>query len=283
MATANKQAVTSRLSARLKPVMKSSISDKIVEQIMSLIANGELKPGQHLPSERELCKNFHAGRSSIREALRCLCIVGVLTARVGEGTSVALDGMKFLGNLVRWRVITEQHDIEDLMEIRMALEGVAAASTARRADAAVLESLSDLISRMASCVNDQRRFAALDLEFHLSLAAASQNSLILDLISTIRSQLEKTVSRVLELPNARPHSHEEHVRIVKAIESGDSDAAREAMQSHLISAVRRYHRAVESIAGGDKDKQSRVRKARSVPQNKIGRPRSSKKSRGSAE
>ncbi len=81
--------------SQAKPVVKTSISDEIVSQIMSLISNGDLKPGQRLPSERELCKRFAAGRSSVREALRCLCIVGVLNARVGEGTSVATDGVKF--------------------------------------------------------------------------------------------------------------------------------------------------------------------------------------------
>src|ERR1700726_3292040 len=104
--------------AKLRPIKKPSISDDIVDQIMSLIASGDLKPGQQLPSERELCEHFGTGRSSLREALRCLCIVGVLTARAGEGTSVASDGGKFLGKIVEWRIITEQHDIEDLMQVR---------------------------------------------------------------------------------------------------------------------------------------------------------------------
>src|ERR1700733_10323505 len=104
------------VESKIRRVTKVSISEEIAQQIMDLIANGDLKPGQRLPSERELCKDFGAGRSSLREALRCLCIVGVLTARVGEGTSVALDGNKFLGKIVEWRVITEQHDIENLME-----------------------------------------------------------------------------------------------------------------------------------------------------------------------
>jgi GntR family transcriptional regulator, transcriptional repressor for pyruvate dehydrogenase complex len=89
-----------RIESKIKPITKTSIGDEIVDQIMSLIAKGDLKPGQRLPSERELCKNFGAGRSSLREALRCLCIVGVLDARVGEGTSVAVDGGKFLGKIV---------------------------------------------------------------------------------------------------------------------------------------------------------------------------------------
>ena len=76
----------------IKRVTKLSISEEIARQIMDLISDGSLQPGQRLLSERELCLLFGASRSSLREALRCLSIVGVLNARVGEGTSVAEDG-----------------------------------------------------------------------------------------------------------------------------------------------------------------------------------------------
>src|SRR6185312_17419439 len=121
---------TKKVQSKIRPVTKISISEEIAQQIMDLISNGDLKAGQRLPSERELCKNFGAGRSSLREALRCLSIVGVLNARVGEGTSVAVDGSKFLGKIVEWRLITEKHDIENLLEVRIALEGIAAAKVA---------------------------------------------------------------------------------------------------------------------------------------------------------
>jgi GntR family transcriptional repressor for pyruvate dehydrogenase complex len=237
---------TNRIGLKIRPVVKTSISDKIVDQIMSLISRGDLKPGQRLPSERELCKNFGAGRSSLREALRCLCIVGVLNARVGEGTSVAVDGGKFLGKIVEWRVMTERHDIENLMEVRIALEGVAAASAARRGSAQDLLKLQALLAKMEAAADDARRFAGLDLEFHVTLAEASENPLIVDLVAMIRGQLEKALPRVLLLPNARPLSLNEHVSIVNAIKRRDPDAAREAMQSHLNAALNRYHNAVGS-------------------------------------
>ncbi len=241
---------TKRIELKIKPVVKTSISDKIVDQMMSLISRGELKPGQRLPSERELCKNFGAGRSSLREALRCLCIVGVLNARVGDGTSVAVDGGKFLGKIVEWRVMTERHDIENLMEVRIALEGVAAASAARRGSAQELFKLQALLAKMEAAADDERRFAALDLEFHMTLAEASENLLIVDLVAMIRGQLEKALPRVLLLPNARPLSLKEHVSIVNAIKRRDPDAAREAMQSHINAALKRYHNTVgsESVA-----------------------------------
>src|ERR1700733_15233267 len=147
---------------KLQPVRKKSISDDIVQQIIALISKGDLKAGQRLPSERELCIQFGAGRSSLREALRCLSIMGVLAARVGEGTSVAINGSKFMETILQWRLSTEQHDIEDLMEVRIALEGVTAARAARNSADENIEKLRGLVARMEVAVDDPKRFAALD-------------------------------------------------------------------------------------------------------------------------
>jgi GntR family transcriptional regulator, transcriptional repressor for pyruvate dehydrogenase complex len=233
------------IQSKIRPVNKALICDEIVDQIMSLIASGDLKPGQQLPSERELSKTFGASRSSLREALRCLSIVGVLTARVGEGTSVSLDGGKFLGKIIEWRVITERHDIEDLMEARIALECVTAAKAARRVNRQDLDKFDTILAKMKKTLDDPRRFTELDVEFHVTMAAASENFLIYDLVSMIRGQLEKVLARVLRLPNARPSTLKEHMAIVDALRRGDSDAASLAMNRHLNAALNRYHKTLE--------------------------------------
>lgn len=210
---------------------------------MDLISNGDLKPGEHLPSERELCKTFGASRSSLREALRCLSIVGVLNARVGEGTSVAVDGEKFLRKIIEWRLITERHDIENLLEVRMALEGVSAADTALHGSPEQIDKLRKLLIQMKTALKDEKAFALLDLEFHITLANASGNTLISDLISLIRGQLVKALHKVLVIPHALPLTHKEHTAIVDAIESHDPEAARRAMLTHLGGHLSRYTEA----------------------------------------
>ncbi len=219
---------------------------------MDLISRGELKPGDHLPSERELCKDFGASRSSLREALRCLSIVGVLNARVGDGTSVAEDGEKFLRKIIEWRLITEKHDIENLLEVRMSLEGVSAANMARRATAEQIEKLRKLISKMQGVLNDEKSFAALDLEFHVAIANASGNVLVSDLIELVRGQLIKALHKVLVVPHALPLTYKEHRAIFEAIERRDPNAAREAMQAHLKAHLVRYTSAntSDSRTGG---------------------------------
>lgn len=230
----------SPVESKIKRVQKISISEEIAKQIMDLISRGELRPGDHLPSERELCKDFGASRSSLREALRCLSIVGVLNARVGEGTSVAEDGEKFLRKIIEWRLITEKHDIENLLEVRIALEGVSVANTARQATAEQIEGLRKLIHKMQSVLEDEKSFAALDLEFHIAIANASGNTLVSDLIELVRSQLVKALHKVLVVPHALPLTYKEHRAIFEAIERHDPNAAREAMQAHLKAHLVRY-------------------------------------------
>jgi GntR family transcriptional regulator, transcriptional repressor for pyruvate dehydrogenase complex len=236
------------IESQFRRVNKVSISEDIAQQILDLISSGDLVPGQRLPSERELCKNFGAARSSLREALRGLSMIGVLTARVGEGTSVAADGGKFLGKIMEWRLITEKHDIENLLEVRIALEGIAAANVARDGSEADIAKLSTLLAKMKSAVKDKKQFAALDLEFHVTLAKASGNSLLFDLICMIRNQLVTALDKLL-LPPVRPLTYKEHAAIVQAIEQHDADRARDAMHTHLQSSLAR-HRATmgEQIA-----------------------------------
>jgi GntR family transcriptional repressor for pyruvate dehydrogenase complex len=234
-----------KVQSKIRPITKISISEEIAQQIMDLISNGDLKSGQRLPSERELCKNFGCGRSSLREALRCLSIVGVLNARVGEGTSVAVDGGKFLGKIVEWRLITEKHDIENLLEVRIALEGISAAKAAVLRSQGDLAALENMVAKMEASVNDAKRFAVTDLDFHIALAKVTDNALLLDLISMIRGQLVRGLATVLTLPHALTLSHKEHTAIFNAVKRGDAEAARKAMHAHLSAALKRYESAVQ--------------------------------------
>jgi len=228
------------VESKIRRIKKISISEEIAKQIMDLISSGDLKPGQRLPSERELCEHFGASRSSLREALRCLSIVGVLNARVREGTSVAVDGGKFLRRIMEWRLITEKHDIVNLLEVRIALEGLSAANAALNCTAEDVEALRKLITKMKGCGKDEAQFAILDAELHVTIANASGNTVISDLVSVIRSQLVRALTKVLQSPNAIPLSIKEHISLVEAIAVHDSEEARRVMLDHLKAALTRY-------------------------------------------
>jgi GntR family transcriptional repressor for pyruvate dehydrogenase complex len=231
------------LREKFKPIDKTSLSEEISRQIMRLVSSGDLKPGQKLPSERELCTRFGVGRSSLREALRCLTIVGVLETRVGEGTFLALNGDKFIGTVLGWRVATEQKNVENLMTVRLALESETAANAALHATRESIDELEEILAKMKASLKDRLAFAAADAAFHLAIAKASENELIFDLLTLIRSQLEQGLLKVGAWPGGPETACHEHRRILDAIRNHDAESAKAAMREHIGEALKRYQRA----------------------------------------
>src|SRR5690349_19520406 len=105
-----------------KRVERGTLSDHIVEQIAELISRGALKPGDRMPSEKQLCEKFGVGRTSVREALRSLSVMGVLESHMGDGTFVASDASRFLERSFQWGLLLNPKVVADLIETRLMLE-----------------------------------------------------------------------------------------------------------------------------------------------------------------
>jgi GntR family transcriptional regulator, transcriptional repressor for pyruvate dehydrogenase complex len=231
------------LHDKFKPIGKTSLSEEISRQIMDLVANGDLLPGQKLPSERELCVRFGVGRSSLREALRCLAIVGVLETRVGEGTFLATSGAKFMGKVFEWRVVTEKKkDVENLMNVRLALESETVANAVLYARDEQIAELDAMVEKMRSSVENPEEFAMHDLNFHLGIAKASNNDLIYDLLTIIRSQLFRLMKMRAPWPHGHLVSFSEHRQIMDAIRARDVESATALMREHIRKGLLRYQR-----------------------------------------
>ena len=150
-----------------------------------------------------------------------------------------------MNKIFEWRLITEHHDVRDLLEVRIALESAAAANMAANRTAEQLARLDTLLIRMEAAQANTKRFAALDLEFHMTIAEASTNPLLTKLITLIREHFVRGVARVLLLPDAIPLSLNEHKPIAHAIEQRNPQAASTAMESHLTAALLRYRKAAD--------------------------------------
>ncbi len=239
------------LQNKFMPIDKTSLSEEIAGQIMSLVSSGDLMPGQKLPSERELCLRFGVGRSSLREALRCLTIVGVLETRVGEGTFLAMNRDKFIGKVLEWRVATERKNVENLMKVRLALETETASNAALNTTEDEVRKLEALLAKMKASIGNPEQVAATDIAFHLGIAEASCNELIFDLLTLIRSQLEQGLMKVSAFPGASEIAYNEHVLILNAIRARDPESAKALMRVHIGKALKRYVE-VNSSAGTSK-------------------------------
>ena len=224
---------------QLQPIERSSVSDAIVDQIISLISRSLLKSGDRIPSERELCKRFGVGRTSVREALRSLTAMGIVDGRVGDGTFVA-DNRQHLERTLRWGMLLDSNDVENLIETRLMLESNTAFWAATRAREEDLEGIATHLLGMEDSVLDSQRFLECDLRFHLDIARATQNPILQRLVSTTRGYLQEWIKGSLKTPagggaeRARL-SVEEHRAILQALTAREAEGAREAMGTHILS------------------------------------------------
>ena len=126
-------------------VPRLSLSDHIVEQIADQIARGALKPGDRIPSEKQLCEKFGVGRTSVREALRSLSVMGVLESHMGDGTFVASNASRFLERSFHWGLLLNPKVAGDLIETRLMLESHTAYLAAAKATLEDLERMEEAV------------------------------------------------------------------------------------------------------------------------------------------
>jgi len=233
----------SPVHAKLQKVKRTSLSENIAQQIVTLISTGDLKPGQRLPAERALCTYFGVGRSSLREAIRCLAMIGILDVSIGNGTFLALSPEKFVGKIFEWRMLVEQRDMQNLMEVRLALECAAAARAAVCGTEEQFRQLEVIVKKMQSNISQPKRFIKLDLEYHVLLAEASNNKLLHDLLFMIRNQLSAAMFTFVTMRGGATLACKHHVALLKALKARDARVARSTMHNHLAVSLERYRTA----------------------------------------
>jgi GntR family transcriptional repressor for pyruvate dehydrogenase complex len=220
-------------------VPRRSLSDHILEQIADLISRGKLKPGDRIPSEKQLCEQFGVSRASVREALRSLSVMGVLESHMGDGTFVSSNAGGFLERSFHWGLLLNPKVVDDLVETRLMLESHNAFLAANKAGREDLDRMAESVRLMEKHVADPEEYLESDLQFHLSIATATQNSILLNLLSTTRGYLQAWIRKTLAQPEmARRRAHlsiAEHKKILRALKHADADAARAAMAAHILS------------------------------------------------
>ena len=224
----------------MRPVARASLSDKIVEQLIDLISRDVLKPGERLPSERELCKRFGVGRTSLREALRSLSVMGILDGRVGEGTFVC-NKKNYLEKALQWGLLLDHKKVQDLIETRVMLESQTAFLAAQRATEEDKREIEQTLQGMEESLEEPEKFLEFDLQFHLLIARATQNSILYSLLSMTRGYLQEWIKGSLSDPSAAKVgtraslSLRQHQKIFTALRQGRAEEAQRAMTDHILS------------------------------------------------
>jgi GntR family transcriptional repressor for pyruvate dehydrogenase complex len=220
----------------LAPIARPTITDQIVERITAFILDEGMRPGDKLPSERELMVRLGVGRSSLRESIKTLSAIGIVDVQIGDGMYVGSGGTAVLTKPLSWGLLIGEHNIREVIEARRAVETELCALAAERATDEELATISGHYATMRACDDDAEAFTQADQDFHLAIAAAARNGVlyhVLDMLRhVVRIWIFKTYS---EFPD-RAAGFDEHAAIEAALRARDPAAARQAMGAHVDGA-----------------------------------------------
>ena len=220
-------------SPYLAPIPRRTVTDEIVNRLVSLIISEGLKPGDRLPSERQLMAKLRVGRSSLREAVKFLSAAGTVVVSAGNGTFVgsgdivALTKPLFLGLLITERTAQEFFEARRLLEVE--LIGMAA----ERASDREVSEIQAWLEAMNTCLEDAQAYASADFEFHLAIARCAHNTVLFRVVDTLRRFLAVVIAQVTAEQRSMRESFAEHAAIFEALRARDITAARQAMSAHI--------------------------------------------------
>jgi GntR family transcriptional repressor for pyruvate dehydrogenase complex len=213
-------------------VRRNKVYEEVAKQIERLILK-KLKPGDKLPSERELAEMLQVSRSSIRDAIRSLELVGLVEPRQGAGTIVRERSAESSGNPFTETLKRRQELVTELLDFRKMLEPPLAARAATHASAEDISEMEEILQRQEEKQDQGNVAIAEDAEFHYSIALASGNSVVLKVIDTLMDLLRETRENSLQVLGRSQKSLAGHRRILAAIKRHDAEAAKAAMRRHI--------------------------------------------------
>jgi GntR family transcriptional repressor for pyruvate dehydrogenase complex len=219
-----------------RTVRTARLYEQIVAQVEDSILKGVLKPGDQLPPERDLAQRFGVSRTAVREAVKALREKGLVEAYTGRGTFVTNGTSQAIRQSLNLIIkISQQEGTLHLAELRRILEPEIAALAAPRIEEQLLATMRESVESMDRSIraHDPESYIEADLDFHLALAEAAGNPLILALIDSIVELLRAQRSRIFKVNGGPERGQFHHKRILKAIEERDAKSARAAMLAHL--------------------------------------------------
>jgi GntR family transcriptional regulator, transcriptional repressor for pyruvate dehydrogenase complex len=212
---------------------RTTLTEAAFEQLIAYVVNGTWKVGDRLPSERDLCQQFGIARTSLREALKAMELVGMLDSRVGDGTFVC-PRSEFLSRPLLWAFTGTNHDeLQEIMEARTIIEENLAGLAAERGSAEEIVAIGVAVQQMRDSIAAGVSILDADLSFHLAIATAAHNEVLKKAVELLRNVTRQWLSYKVLIPNVAPMVLKRHEAIYRAIAAHKPTAARSAMRKHL--------------------------------------------------
>ena len=231
-----KSSTDTPLSPTLNGGSKDNVTQLLIQRFQEMLREGVITQGTRLPPERELAAHFNVARSSLRQALKVLEIMGIITQKVGDGSYLNTDTSAVLSVPMEFLFLLDDTSVEELTELRRMTEPGLARLAAQRATADDIALLRKSIKDLESSSLDKLKLVSSDLLFHRAIFQASKNRAASSLFQTIHRAMAKMIlvtSQLVELE----HTLSFHKPIMRAIELRDGDQAAALMTDHLKDAT----------------------------------------------
>jgi GntR family transcriptional regulator, transcriptional repressor for pyruvate dehydrogenase complex len=222
------------MKSNLMHIERKRLKDQIIDKLIAMMTDGKLKPGDKLPSETALMELFGVGRSSLREAIGALSLIGMLTVRPGHGTHVAPAAGDPLSHPLRWGMFMGWREkLHEFIEARITLEQTLVGLAAERATEADIAEIRKGLNMLKASKLTKRVAIQADLVFHMAIANASHNSVLARFLEELRQPVKSWMEQKASLFGGYDSVFEQHEAIFNAIQAGDPAKAQKAIREHL--------------------------------------------------
>lgn len=218
----------------MKPIEKISVTDMAVENLKELILSGEMKVGDKLPTEKEICNMLNISRSTVREAFRVLQAMGFVEMRRGRGAFVAKVTEDDPNNIINWFV---EHEVQftDFMEVRMGIEPLGVKLAIQRATPQEVKELEEIHANFEKAMDEQDLVGLLttDEAFHKHIMMATHNKLLISINQKVLDVFAEYRSKSFAVKETFKNALEPHRKILEAIKNRDIEAGVKEMINHI--------------------------------------------------
>ncbi|MDF2467224.1 MAG: transcriptional regulator, GntR family [Ramlibacter sp.] len=236
----------------VNPIQRRKLYQDVVERLMLRIQSGEIRPGDHLPPERELMDVYGVGRPAVREALQALERSGIVEISHGERAKVvvptARDLILQIASGTRHLLQSQPDMLDHLKEARLFLEIGTARMAAQKAGPQDIEALRARIEDQRAALTQMERFLACDMAFHREIARVSGNPIFPAVVEAVFQWAGDYYQPLVRAPGAEHLTLQEHTRLVDAIAAHDADAAEQAVRAHVTRSNELYRRIEQERA-----------------------------------
>lgn len=222
------------MNTSITPIIRQNLSDNLAQKIKQFIIAQNYSSGDRLPTTADLAQRFGVGHPTLREAIKKLETIGVVTVKHGSGIYVGehIDSL-VLPNPIAFEEAPTKRILLDLIETRIILEVQSIAKAAENVTKPYLHTMAQLLKEAEANLDNDLELNRANMGFHREIAAASGNSVLHQILGVITSYFKKEQLLIMDIYRSKERDHEQHVKIYEALRLKDKKLAVHRMKSHL--------------------------------------------------